>query len=100
MTTSTSLVTGVDFITVPTKDFDEAFEFYGEVVGLEFSKRWGDMPGAEFETGTLTIAVMQSRRLRHRLCAAHAPDRTASRGRPRPPRRAGGKGRRLRCRHD
>jgi len=33
MSTSTSLVTGVDFITVPTKDFDEAFEFYGEVLG-------------------------------------------------------------------
>jgi len=41
MSTSTSLVTGVDFITVPTKDFDEAFEFYGEVLGLEFSKRLG-----------------------------------------------------------
>ncbi len=60
MTTSTSLVTGVDFITVPTKDFDKAYEFYDEVLGLEFSKRWGDMPAAEFETGTLTIAVMQS----------------------------------------
>ena len=36
MTTPTSLVTGVDFITVPTRDFDKA------------------------ETGTLTIAVMQS----------------------------------------
>jgi predicted enzyme related to lactoylglutathione lyase len=60
MGTATSLVTGVDFITVPTKDFETAFEFYGEVLGLEFSKRWGDMPGAEFETGTLTIAVMQS----------------------------------------
>jgi predicted enzyme related to lactoylglutathione lyase len=53
-------VTGVDFITVPTQDFDNATEFYGEVLGLERSKQWGNMPGQEFETGTLTIAVMQS----------------------------------------
>jgi catechol 2,3-dioxygenase-like lactoylglutathione lyase family enzyme len=60
MTTSTPLVTGTDFITVSTKDFDAAVEFYGNVLGLPESKRWGDMPAAEFETGNLTIAVMQS----------------------------------------
>jgi predicted enzyme related to lactoylglutathione lyase len=53
-------ITGVDFITVPTRDFDKASEFYGTVLGLERSVQWGDMPAAEFETGTLTIAVMQS----------------------------------------
>jgi predicted enzyme related to lactoylglutathione lyase len=60
MTDPTSLVSGVDFITVPTRDFDKASEFYGTVLGLPLSKRWGDMPAGEFETGTLTIAVMQS----------------------------------------
>jgi catechol 2,3-dioxygenase-like lactoylglutathione lyase family enzyme len=60
MTTSTSLITGTDFITVSTKDFDTAVAFYGTVLGLPESKRWGDMPAAEFETGNLTIAVMQS----------------------------------------
>jgi predicted enzyme related to lactoylglutathione lyase len=53
-------VTGVDFITVPTQDFDKAAEFYGDVLGLERSKQWGSRPAQEFETGTLTIAVMQS----------------------------------------
>ena len=53
-------ITGVDFITVPTRDFDKASEFYGTVLGLHRSTRWGSMPAAEFETGTLTIAVMQS----------------------------------------
>jgi predicted enzyme related to lactoylglutathione lyase len=53
-------VTGVDFITVPTRDFEKADEFYGEVLGLARSKRWGNMPAGEFETGSLTIAVMQS----------------------------------------
>jgi len=60
MTTKTPLITGTDFVTVATKDYDTAAEFYGEVLGLPFSKRWGNMPAGEFETGTLTIAVMQS----------------------------------------
>jgi len=53
-------ITGVDFITVPTRDYEKASEFYGSVLGLAFSKRWGDFPAGEFETGDLTIAVMQS----------------------------------------
>jgi predicted enzyme related to lactoylglutathione lyase len=53
-------ITGVDFIAIPTQDFAKADEFYGEVLGLERSKRWGDMPAGEFETGSLTIALMQS----------------------------------------
>ena len=53
-------VTGVDFITVPTRDFAAAEAFYGGVLGLERSVQWGDMPAAEYETGDLTIAIMQS----------------------------------------
>ena len=60
MATSTRLVTGTDFIAVGTQDYDAAAEFYGNVLGLPFSKRWGNMPAGEFETGTLTIALMQS----------------------------------------
>jgi catechol 2,3-dioxygenase-like lactoylglutathione lyase family enzyme len=60
MTTSASPVTGVDFIAVPTRDYEKASEFYGDVLELPFGKRWGDMPAGEFETGTLTIAIMQS----------------------------------------
>jgi catechol 2,3-dioxygenase-like lactoylglutathione lyase family enzyme len=60
MTSATPLITGTDFITVATKDFDAAIDFYGGVLGLPESKRWGKMPGVEFETGNLTIAVMQS----------------------------------------
>jgi catechol 2,3-dioxygenase-like lactoylglutathione lyase family enzyme len=59
-TTPPITVTGVDFVTVPTRDFEKADEFYGNVLGLERSKRWGDKPAGEFETGSLTIAVMQS----------------------------------------
>ena len=53
-------VTGVDFITVPTRDFEEADRFYGDLLGLERSKQWGSMPAREYETGSLTIALMQS----------------------------------------
>ena len=60
MSNQTSLVTGTDFITIPTRDYEKASDFYGNVLGLPFSKRWGDMPAGEFETGSLTIAVMQS----------------------------------------
>ena len=59
MTTSTSLVTGVDFVIVPTQDTDRAREFYGETLGLPFVKQWGEHPGFEFQAGDLTLAVMQ-----------------------------------------
>ena len=72
MNTQTSLVTGVDFIAVPTRDFEKASEFYENVLGLERSKRWGDMPAGEFETGSLTIAVMQSDAFGLEFKPAHA----------------------------
>jgi catechol 2,3-dioxygenase-like lactoylglutathione lyase family enzyme len=56
----TPLITGTDFITVSTKDLDRAVDFYGGVLGLPELKRWGKLPTVEFETGNLTIAVMQS----------------------------------------
>jgi predicted enzyme related to lactoylglutathione lyase len=52
------LVKGVDFIGVPAQDFDESVRFYGEVLGLPAGKRWGNMPGAEFQAGNLTLAIM------------------------------------------
>ena len=60
MTARTSLVTGTDFVCVPTKDYKAAEKFYGAVLGLEFSKCWGKLPAGEFETGSLTLAVMQT----------------------------------------
>lgn len=51
-------ITGVDFVCVPTRDHDRAVAFYGETLGLERVKQWGEMPGTEFQAGNLTIAVM------------------------------------------
>lgn len=53
------LVTGTDFAVVNVSDFDRACEFYGDVLGLERTVTYGKHPGAEFETGNLTLAVMQ-----------------------------------------
>jgi len=60
VSTTAALVKGTDFITVATRDYERAAEFYGDVLGLPFSKRWGEMPAGEFETGNLTLALMQS----------------------------------------
>jgi catechol 2,3-dioxygenase-like lactoylglutathione lyase family enzyme len=59
MSDTATLVSGTDFVCIPSKDFETAAKFYTEVVGLEPSKRWGNMPAGEFETGNLTLAVMQ-----------------------------------------
>ena len=72
-TSATSLVTGVDFLIVPTKDFDRAADFYGNVLGLEPSKRWGELPAQEFETGNLTIAVVQMDALGKEFSPHRAP---------------------------
>ena len=67
MSTTTSLVTGVDFVSVPTSDLDAAMAFYGDVLGLERSSVWQrpgqEAVGAEFETGTVTVALIPSERL-------------------------------------
>ena len=61
---STTPVTGVDFVNIPTTDLERARRFYGEVLGLEASAVYqrGDAPpmGAEFETGTVTLSLIDS----------------------------------------
>ena len=69
----TTPVTGTDFITVATNDIVAAERFYLDVLGLPLSKRWGQMPAVEFETGTLTIAVMQSEAFGMEFCANSHP---------------------------
>jgi catechol 2,3-dioxygenase-like lactoylglutathione lyase family enzyme len=60
MAVSAPIVTGTDFIAVGTRDIAAAERFWGEMLGLPVRKRWGNMPAVEFDTGNLTIAVMQS----------------------------------------
>ena len=71
------LVTGVDFVSIPTRDLDRAMDFYGNVLGLERSSVWqrpGHEPvGAEFENGTVTLALMASERLGMEFAPHTAP---------------------------
>jgi predicted enzyme related to lactoylglutathione lyase len=48
----------VDFVAIPARDIDESTDFYGTTLGLPFVKRWGEMPGVEFQAGNLTLALM------------------------------------------
>jgi catechol 2,3-dioxygenase-like lactoylglutathione lyase family enzyme len=67
MGTKTSLVTGVDFVSVPTRDLAAAIDFYENVLGLPRSSVWQrpghDPVGAEFETGTVTLALVACEQL-------------------------------------
>jgi catechol 2,3-dioxygenase-like lactoylglutathione lyase family enzyme len=57
-----STVTGVDFVSIPSNDLAQAREFYEQVLGLEASSVWQrpgtEAVGAEFETGTVTLALL------------------------------------------
>jgi predicted enzyme related to lactoylglutathione lyase len=58
-TTSTdSIVTGVDFVSLPTQDIERAVAFYGETLGLVRSAYVPERNYAEFETGTVTLSVV------------------------------------------
>jgi len=61
------MVTGVDFVCVGTTDLARARNFYVNVVGLEPSSVWqrAEEPplGAEFETGGVTLALLDSAQL-------------------------------------
>ena len=51
------IVTGVDFVSVPTRHLERAVSFYGETLGLERSVYRPEHGFAEFETGTVTFNV-------------------------------------------
>src|SRR6476659_5988597 len=58
MTAATEIVSGVDFVSIPTQDLDRAVEFYGNTLGLERSVYYPDRNFAEFETHTVTFGVI------------------------------------------
>jgi len=57
MAATTPLVTGVDFVSVPTRDLDAAVEFYGTTIGLPRTAYSAERGFAEFETGNLTLSI-------------------------------------------
>ena len=60
---SPTIVTGVDFVSVPTQDLERAVEFYGTALGLRRSMYKPERNFAEFETGTVTLSVVNPEKM-------------------------------------
>jgi catechol 2,3-dioxygenase-like lactoylglutathione lyase family enzyme len=56
-------IKGTDFVFLPITSFEKAEQFYSGVLGLECSKRYDRGIGGEFETGSLTIQVVDMARI-------------------------------------
>ncbi len=57
------LITGTDFVFLPITSFEQADEFYAGLLGLSCSKRYDNGVGGEFETGSLTIQVVDAAKI-------------------------------------
>src|SRR2546423_14979353 len=62
-TEAPTIVTGVDFVSVPTQDLERAVAFYGTTLGLPRSVYRPERSFAEFETGTVTFTVVDPERM-------------------------------------
>ena len=62
-TETDAIVTGVDFVSVPTQDLDRAVAFYGTTLGLRRSVYRPERNFAEFETGTVTLSLVDPERM-------------------------------------
>jgi catechol 2,3-dioxygenase-like lactoylglutathione lyase family enzyme len=56
-------ITKTDFVFLPITSWQKAEDFYSGVLGLECSKRYDNDLGGEFETGSLTIQVVDMGKL-------------------------------------
>jgi catechol 2,3-dioxygenase-like lactoylglutathione lyase family enzyme len=56
-------ITKTDFVFLPINGWQNAEDFYSGVLGLECSKRYDNDLGGEFETGSLTIQVVDMGKL-------------------------------------
>jgi len=66
-------VEGTDFAVVFVTDYPRAVEFYGGTLGLEQSQEYGRIPGGEFETGNLTLQVLDAAAVGREFTAAGSP---------------------------
>jgi catechol 2,3-dioxygenase-like lactoylglutathione lyase family enzyme len=67
------VISGVDFVCVPTADFERAAAFYGGVLGLECTNRYDRIPGGEFEAGNLTLQVIDAAAVGMEMRASGTP---------------------------
>ncbi len=78
------LIKGVDFVAIPTRDLASAVSFYGQTLGLPRSVYMPERNYAEFETGNLTLSIVDAEAmgLEHRCqqtVALHVEDVQAAR---------------------
>ena len=57
------MVTGVDFVGMPTRNLDAAVDFYGSTMGLPRSVYIPERNYSEFETGNLTLSVYNAEKM-------------------------------------
>ena len=80
------LVTGVDFVAVPTHDVEAAAAFYGATLRLPRRTYMPERGFAEFQAGNLTIGIMSPKQMgmEHHVArnpiALHVEDMEAARG--------------------
>ena len=79
------LITGVDFIAIPTHDVSASADFYANALGLRRSVFKPEQSFAEFETGNLTLSIIDAEAMdlehhphRHEV-ALHVDDVAAAR---------------------
>jgi catechol 2,3-dioxygenase-like lactoylglutathione lyase family enzyme len=63
LTAEQPLITRTDFVFLPITSFEKAEKFYGGVLGLTCSARYANDFGGEFETGSLTIQVVDAAKI-------------------------------------
>lgn len=80
MSTAAPLITGVDFVALPTHDVDRAVAFYQGTLHLRMSVLDESRHYAEFETGNLTLSVIDAEAMglehhvQHHEIALHVDD--------------------------
>jgi predicted enzyme related to lactoylglutathione lyase len=63
MATTSQLITRVDFVPLSTRDIETACEFYGTTLGLPRSVFVPERNYAEFESGNVTISIVDGERM-------------------------------------
>jgi catechol 2,3-dioxygenase-like lactoylglutathione lyase family enzyme len=66
-------VEGADFAALFVTDFPRAAEFYAGTLGLEQSKAYERIPGGEFETGNLTLQILDSAAIGREFAPSGSP---------------------------
>jgi predicted enzyme related to lactoylglutathione lyase len=85
MTRAAQLVKGVDFVSLSTQDLDRSVDFYGNTLGLQRSAYARECRYAEFETGNVTLGLVDGeasgivRDVSHAAVALHVDDVAAAR---------------------